>query len=638
MNPYYSPYDRDGNIVEHPPIKEGQSIHQERYYVGNPLYNSTVGSVLKEEYLNVRNNIYAEYYWTKSLKTSLRFGMALKKTAGDEFYPASHTKFRNYTSEDLLLRRGSYQVNEGEGKTLSGDLNITYTKSFNDDKHFLLFNVGGEIYENSFEEDIYKAEGFPSESMNSIIFAKQYLQNSKPGGFERTNREIGALGIFNYAYDDKYLIDASVRTTGSSQYGANRRWGTFWSTGLGWNVHNENWFKNSEVLQKLKFRGSIGTTGSQPPAAYAGVAAYDYILDRTYSGLFGLQLIGMRNDDLLWQMKFDKNIGVDFEIFKHRLMITFDLYHATTENSIIYNTLPPSTGFRTVNENVGKVINQGYELWITYQIWAKPKERSFLNLTLTAAHNENRIEELSDAMNYYNSLVEANFEGDDRLTTMGPLRKYYEGASLSSIWAMKTDGIDPVTGNEIFVTKNGTRTYEYIASEQQIFGDELPDLQGSILLRFQYKGFGLNLGLDYLYGGQMYNYTLAQKVEGYDIKYNVDRRVLTGAWMRPGDIRPYARNSDMIRYRFDDDNNYVYSVRGSNPTERFVFDRNELRLSTINISYDFWKHNFIKKMGLERLKLVLYANNIHTWSSVEIERGTNYPFSRTFNFAVSAAF
>ena len=84
--------------------------------------------------------------------------------------------------------------------------------------------------------------------------------------------------------------------------------------------------------------------------------------------------------------------------------------------------------------------------------------------------------------------------------------------------------------------------------------------------------------------------------------------------------------------------NRVYRMRGSAPTERFVFDRNELTLSSLNVSYDFWKHNFIKKMGLTRFKVSLYANNIHTWSSVQLERGTSYPFSRTFNFAVSAAF
>ena len=96
-------------------------------------------------------------------------------------------------------------------------------------------------------------------------------------------------------------------------------------------------------------------------------------------------------------------------------------------------------------------------------------------------------------------------------------------------------------GQEIFVNRDGTRTYEYVAAEQQVFGNTLPDVQGNISSSFQYKGFGINVVLRYMYGGQMYNYTLANKVEAYDIKYNVDRRVLSGAWLEPGDVKPYAK-------------------------------------------------------------------------------------------------
>ena len=239
MNPYYSPYDREGNIVEHPPLKDETGQHADRYWVGNPLYNSQVGSVIMDKYLDVTNNIYAEYYWNDFFKTSVRFGITLKNTAANEFYPAAHTKFRRYTSDDLLLRKGSFQVNDGEGKTMSGDFNLTYSRNLN--KHFLMYNLGGQLYENSFQEVIYRAEGFPSEDMNSIIFARQYLENSKPTGREVTAREIGALAVVNYAFDNRFLFDASARATGSSQYGSNKRWGTFWSAGLGWNLHNENW-------------------------------------------------------------------------------------------------------------------------------------------------------------------------------------------------------------------------------------------------------------------------------------------------------------------------------------------------------------------------------------------------------------
>ncbi|MDE5422139.1 SusC/RagA family TonB-linked outer membrane protein [Ancylomarina sp. DW003] len=633
MNPYYSPYDRDGKIVKHPPLKVGSEEHADRYYVGNPLYNSTVNSLLQSKYTDITNNLYAEYFWNDYLKTSLRFGIGIKNTSADQFYPAEHNMFRKYTTDNLIWRKGSYQVNDGESKDLSGDFNISYSRSFG--KHFLLFNVNGQISEKSFKEGVYSAEGFPSDDMNSIMFARSYTEGTKPNGIEETRREFGGLGVFNYAFDNRLLLDATIRTTGSSQYGANKRWGAFWSTGVGWNIHHEKWVDNS-YMQRMKLRASVGSTGAQPHTAYAGVGAYNYRVDRTYLNMFGLQLEGMRNDDLLWQKKFDINLGLDLELFK-RLSLTLEFYKATTKNSLISKTIAPSTGFSFVDANVGEIINKGVDLRASYKVWSVPEDGSFLTLSFNASHNRNKIQKLSDAMNEYNARIDAIFEKEDRKWSR-PLQKYYEGASTTSIWAMKSDGIDPASGREIFVKKDGTRTFDYISSEQQIMGNSLPDVHGNIGAFFQYKGFGLNLSFRYKYGGQAYNETLANKVEAYDIKYNVDKRVLAGSWLKPGDVKPYARHRDMVVWYTNEFGNQVYRMRGSAPTQRFIYDQNELSLSSITLSYDFWKHNFIKKIGLSRLKISAYGNNLHTWSTVEQERGTAYPFARTFNFSISAAF
>ena len=174
-------------------------------------------------------------------------------------------------------------------------------------------------------------------------------------------------------------------------------------------------------FQKLKLRGSIGTTGSQPPRAYAGVASYQYVLDRTYSGLFGLQLRGMQNDDLLWQRKFDKNVGLEMEMF-NKLMLVVDVYESTTENSVVFNTIAPSTGFSRVDENVGKVENKGIDLRATYKLWNLPSERSYWNISLSASHNQNIIKELSDAMKNYNEMIDKLYEDENR-ETMRPFAK-----------------------------------------------------------------------------------------------------------------------------------------------------------------------------------------------------------------------
>ena len=119
-------------------------------------------------------------------------------------------------------------------------------------------------------------------------------------------------------------------------------------------------------------------------------------------------------------------------------------------------------------------------------------------------------------------------------------------------------------------------------------------------------------------------------VENAELSYNVDRRVLSGRWRNPGDVKPYKA----IRYTgYGKDRR----MERTQPTSRFVQDRNDLTLSSVNLSYDMFRHN-IKKLGMETLRFSFYMNDVYTWSSIKIERGTSYPFARTMNFSLSATF
>ena len=296
-------------------------------------------------------------------------------------------KFYNYTGDDLF-RKGSYQANTGHMKKLSGDLNVRYSTVVKE-KHYLFTNVGLNLSDETYEEIVHKAEGFPNDRMNDLMFAKQYVKDTKPSGKESTIRDIGILGIFNYTYDNKYLFDASYRANASSQFGANNRWGSFWSIGVGWNMHKEA-FMNSEIFENFKIRGSLGYTGSQSQDAYASIPTYVYTLDRTYTGLLSSQLQGMKNDDLKWQRKMDYNVGFDMNI-KRRFSLTFDAYRSITDNTLIDLTLPPSNGFTTLRENAGEVINRGFDIRTSYTILQNVKERSFLTVNLNISRNKNKL-------------------------------------------------------------------------------------------------------------------------------------------------------------------------------------------------------------------------------------------------------
>lgn len=628
MNPYYSPYDANGLLVKNAALSVDGLEVDEGEFVANPLYNSTLNTKIEQRYLDVTNNLYVEWAILNGLKATWRFGITEKRTSADEFYPSNHLKFINYSDEDFF-RKGSYQVNNGHLKKLSGDLNVRYSTSIKD-RHFIFANVGLNLSDETYEEVVHKAEGFPNDRMTDIIFARQYLEESKPDGKESTIRDIGVLGVLNYTYDNKYLFDFSYRTNASSQFGQNNRWGSFWSAGIGWNIHKES-FINEEFFTNLKLRGSLGYTGSQSQAAYDAMATYKYFLDRTYVGYLGGYLKGMKNDDLKWQKKMDYNAGIDINI-KRRFSITFDLYKSITENTLISLTLPPSVGFSTVRENVGAVINKGFDLRTSFTILQNVRERSYLTLTANISRNKNRLDKLSDAMLAYN---ESQMSTAAENTNSTPVQMYYDGVSMDAIWGMKSLGIDPRNGREIYLTKDGTPTYTYSGSEQVVLGDAMPKFQGTAGLSFEWKGIGGNLSFRFQYGAQMYNSTLISKVENADLNQNVDIRLYDGVW-RPGDegkVKPYKSLGKVwISERGE------YEQLKTNPTSRFVQDRNELSLSNLSLYYDFYRCKFLKTCGMERLKFSFYMNDVFTLSSIDIERGTSYPFARNFNFSLSVTF
>ena len=621
LNPYLSPYDEKGNLVQNASIIPGADNFE-----ANPLYNASLNTKLTSKYLDVTNNFSVEWMIVMGWKVTGRFGITEKRVRADEFFPANHLKFRSYSGEDLF-RKGSYQMNEGEEKRMSGDVNMQFSQQFGD-KHYVFANAGFTLSEAYYEELIYKAEGFPHDRMNDMMFARQYVKDTKPTGRESTIRDIAVLFAGNYAYDDRFLVDGSFRTSASSQYGKNNRWGQFWSVGVGWNIHNEVWLKDSKI-QQLKLRGSVGYTGAQSSEAYASLATYEYDLERVYMGFLGSKLKAMRNEDLKWKEKFDYNVGLDFNIGR-LFSMKFDYYIGKTKNNLLDFDIPTYTGFKTVKENVGDVENKGFDLRLSITPWNMPRERAYFTITTAISRNKNKITGVSSAMQNYNDKQD---EVASSVFYNKPVQKYYDGVSLDAIWAVRSLGIDPTNGQEIYLDKKGNRTYTYRVSDQVVCGDKLPDFQGTAGFMFSYKGIELNATFRFQYGAQMYNQTLVDKVENASLKGNVDKRVYDGRWRNPGDLKPYKTLGNQWVAEEGE-----YKDEKTQATSRFVQDRNELSLSSLRVGYDFWKHNFIKKVAMERLRVEFYMNDVFMLSSIKTERGTAYPFARSFNFAIQATF
>lgn len=607
LNPYWRIHNADGSlhkILGVGPVTTGA--------VYNPMYNATLNTKSTSDYLDITNNTYVEWQVKTGLKVTGRVGFSNRTSNSEAFYPGSHTRFIGFTGDNLFLK-GSYDKGNGKMTMISADLNMNYSKTWG--KHMLFSNVGANIREDNSENYLYSAVGFPNDKMDNIIFAKQYAVNGKPSGSEGIDREIGALGLLNYSYDNRYFTDFSIRTSASSQFGSNNRWGAFWSAGAGWNMHNEQFMQDLTWLRQLKFRGSMGYTGSQNFNSYQSMLLYNYFVDNSYQGMLGTYLEGLANPDLKWQQKLDYNIGMDANV-ANALNVRVDLYRAITNNLLTDITTPPSLGFASYKANLGKIENTGLEFRVSYRMLVDNNKRKSLTMHVDGITNRNKILSISNSLKTMNSDVDTESK-----TSKKPLTRFEEGQSMDAIWAVRSLGIDPATGQEIFLKKNGNVTNVWDVNDKVIVGVNQPKYTGNFGANFEHSGFSIGFIAGYRLGGQIYNQTLVDKVENAQLNFNVDKRAYYDSWKKPGDQVLFKN---------------IGGSKATLATSRFVQDLSELRLSSIHAGYDFYRHGFVKRTKLDRLQLMFNANDIARISTVRNERGTAYPFARNFAFTLIA--
>ena len=617
MNPYWRAENPDGTI----PFAAETSIFG--MVITNPLYNSQLNVKDETSYTNFTNNLYIEWMPFAGFRSTARIGVDNKASDADEFYPSKHTKFFGGSS----LEKGSYQVNYGKRSYLSADLNLNYNKQI--DKNYFFGNIGYNIAEDQHKERVYNAVGFPSDRMQDIIFARNYALNTRPTGKGGITRDMGFLASFSYMWDNRFISDFTYRTNASSLFGADKRWASFWSAGLGWNFHNEEFIKRMGFIQELRLRGSLGATGNQNFNTNAAIATYEYDLSSFYQGFPGSNLINMVNPGLQWESSFDYNGGVDLKAGP--LQLRFDYYQRYTDNLLTDITIPNSTGFNQVKDNLGKIKNSGIEGYVNFRAWQK--DRNFLSIQFGIETNDNKIVELSNSMKAYNARMDAL--AADRGNS-APIKKYQDGMAMDAIWVVPSLGIDPATGNEIYIRKDGQTTYIWDASDMVVAGVARAKYQGTFGLQAEYKGIGLSVTARYLGGGQLYNKTLVDRVENVDMVYNVDKRVLTGRWLYPGQNSLYKRLGEYSVVNEEGITSPAQEL--TRATSRFVQDRRELDIAAINLYYDFYQQNWLAKARLNRLRVAFNMNDIAKFSSIEIERGHVYPFSRTMSFSLTATF
>ncbi len=256
-----------------------------------------------------------------------------------------------------------------------------------------------------------------------------------------------------------------------------------------------------------------------------------------------------------------------------------------------------------------------------------------MSVFATLSHNSNTLKEISNALDTWNDKRDAetvaggavNYRDSAATAKLAnrPKVRYVLNQSMNAIWAVRSLGIDPATGAEIFVKRDGSLSTQWDPADQVVAGDNLPKFSGNFGFNFMMNGWIFSGSFQYQLGGQVYNQTLVDKVENANIYQNVDERVLTGRWRKPGDVTFFKNVADFGLTR---------------PSTRFVMDQNTLDLASLNLSYDLDRFAEVKRLGFRRLRVGATVNDVFTLSSVQVERGTSYPFARRFSFTVQAMF
>ena len=470
--------------------------------------------------------------------------------------------------------------------------------------------AGINIESSQSESHSFEALGVLSDKLEHPSMAIGYSDSGHPGGSEELSRMLGGFFSANFSWKNRYFIDVSFRYEGSSKFGTDNKFAPFGAIGIGWNLHRERFFESS-VFSLFKVRASIGMVGNAGFNAYQAQLSYRYEADLLYNGSIGAVPVSMVNPRLKWERSLKRNIGLDIGLWKDRINGSIDVYYDTTNNLVMAIAKPNHIGFPNAMENLGKIRNSGIEISMRGNVFRK--NSSSLNIYANMSHNKNRIVAISDYLKNKNKENEAN------ATSSLPAAFYEEGESMTALKVMRSAGINPANGKEVFITRDGQLTYEYDYRDKQVVGDTTPKLQGAVGFSFDVHAFNLSVSLGYRLGATIYNQTLATKVEGADPTANADRRVFHDRWKAPGDRARYKN---------------IANREATPPTDRFIATEYALEGSSMKLSYSFPKH-FCQKIGLRQIRIAASVGDLFNLSTVKRERGLDYPFARVFQMSLT---
>jgi TonB-linked SusC/RagA family outer membrane protein len=421
--------------------------------------------------------------------------------------------------------------------------------------------------------------GIPEGLRVPSVASGQYLISGSP------TRSVmqSFISQVNYNYVGKYFLSASYRIDQSSQFAPNKRTAKFPSVSAAWLISNEDFVKSISAVSNLKLKASWGKTGMKDIGPYRFMEMFSF--SSQYDGQPAAVPTQMANPDLTWEQTDQLNAGLELGLFK-RIDIEVDFYRNMTKDLLVERALPPSGGFRTQWQNIGKDMNSGVELSLTAAV-IKTSDFDW-SVDFSVGYNKNKL---------------SGFGSDTILTSnyYGVTQVYHNGSPLYSWYAKEFYGIDPADGSMLWVGKDGETTHEYQDARYREYGTPMPKFQGGFATEFRYKAFSIRSNFSYLSGNKIFNYF--RRYVDHDLQetqFNVMMpRDDYKLWQKPGDIatKPLPQNA---RNSFD-------------PSTRFIDDGSFLKVRNITLSYELPKQ-MISKIKLTGITVSLSMDNVYTFT------------------------
>ena len=567
--PYYAPYNEQGQLY----------VPGDANYAGFPNFNPVAEAT--QSRLNVLTTkmlggIYVQYEFLQNLRFRSKASVDYNNIIEDIYNPTS-TAAGGY---DVSVGQQGYgEYNTNLAATFTNTNTLTYNTLINE-KHRLSALAGLEVIKRTRRRGSVVGKYFPSNDFTYITSAGVVNQGFSDLVYSGLFSEFGEV---RYDYKDKYLAQVTARYDGSSRFGPNRQFGFFPSGSVAWRISEEEFMKKYGFLNDLKLRASYGFTGNEQIDNFLFLGTW---AAATYSGSSGLGPNRLANPNLQWERTREANIGLDASFFNGRLNVTVDAYDNLTDKLLFAQPIPLTSGFATVQGNIGKISNRGVELTVsTVNINQQGGLRWSTDLNLSL--NRNKVIELAT-----NEPIFRGYQGNGVAGT----NVVTPGQPLGTFWGLKFLGVDPATGNALYEDKNGDG--RITPDDGQVIGNAQPKFFGGFSNTLSYKGFDLRVFFQFSYGNRVLNLTKQYLVNsGSSILLNQSTDALK-RWQKEGDITSVPRYVYQNTY-----NDYLSS--------RFIEDGSYLRLKNVTLGYNLPK-TLVNRAKVASVRVFASATNLWT--------------------------